>query len=169
MCRDAESATAGFSAQSGHVPTINGSRCQASLFESRTVQKVCPDVSPLLRSSSISLFHFYLETHHYALFKLVLYHPSHASPNMRSPAIVFSLMAVTALSPTFVVGTPLPPVHSDMSTTDHHRSNTNSPRGLGFLNEIFTRAESDDDSTPPPRTRPKVATIAGYTIGYAHT
>ncbi|KAI0095305.1 hypothetical protein BDY19DRAFT_902278 [Irpex rosettiformis] len=85
---------------------------------------------------------------------------------MRSPAIVFSLMAVSALSPTFVVGTPVP-VHTEVNTTDHHRTNSNSPRGLGFLNEIFARTEPDDapKTAHAAHTNPKVATIAGYTLG----
>ncbi|KAI0803087.1 hypothetical protein BC629DRAFT_1591179 [Irpex lacteus] len=84
---------------------------------------------------------------------------------MRSPAVVFSLLAVSALSPTFVVGTPLP-VHTEVATADHHRSASNSPRGLGFLNEVFARTEPDDGAQrSATHTKPKVATLAGYSLG----
>ncbi|GJE85966.1 hypothetical protein PsYK624_020460 [Phanerochaete sordida] len=79
---------------------------------------------------------------------------------MRSPAIVFSVVAVSALSPT-VLGSPLP-VHSNIpATLEHRRSNTVATRGLGFLNDIFARAEPPAAQT----SKPKVATVMGYTLG----
>ena len=86
---------------------------------------------------------------------------------MRSPAIVFSLVAVSALSPSLVLGSPLPG-HSDASAPiDRHRTNGPvSPRGLGFLNEVFARTESYNSPKPVSTSQPKVATIAGYTLGF---
>lgn len=81
---------------------------------------------------------------------------------MRSPAIVFSVVAVSALSPS-VLGSPLP-VHSTVpSTLEHRRSNTVTARGLGFLNDIFARA---DNPAAAQTSKPKVATVMGYTVGY---
>jgi hypothetical protein len=77
---------------------------------------------------------------------------------MRSPAIVFSVVAVSALSPS-VLGSPLPAGHSFAPTTvEHRRSTTMAARGLGFLNDIFPRAAAT--------SKPKVASIAGIDVGW---
>ncbi|KAI0706081.1 hypothetical protein BC835DRAFT_3447 [Cytidiella melzeri] len=84
---------------------------------------------------------------------------------MRSPSLVFSLIAVSALSPTFVVGSPLPTLTDSSSVADRHRTNSNpvAPRGLGF---VFARTEPKDVPRAAPTSKPKVATLAGYTLGY---
>ena len=80
---------------------------------------------------------------------------------MRSPAIVFSVVAVATLSPT-VLGSPLP-THSFVPTTvDHRRSTAIAARGLGFLNDIFPRTDA------APKPQPKVAEIMGLPIPYAY-
>ncbi|EKM60909.1 uncharacterized protein PHACADRAFT_24140 [Phanerochaete carnosa HHB-10118-sp] len=79
---------------------------------------------------------------------------------MRSPAIVFSVVAVSALSPS-VLGSPLPAHSSVPATLEHRRSSTMAARGLGFLNDVFARA----DTPAAPASKPKVATVMGYSIG----
>lgn len=80
---------------------------------------------------------------------------------MRSPAIVFSVVAVSALSPS-VLGSPLP-AHSNVpATIEHRRSNPVTARGLGFLDNIFARADVPPAAT---KSKPKVATVMGYTLG----
>lgn len=127
--------------------------------------------TPIVRLRSYSL----------SVSPLVLYLPSRAnnstlnlahqhSVNMRSPAVVFSLFAVSALSPSLVYGSPVPSsaAHS-VSQSDHHRaSSAMSARGLGFLNEVFARADFATGNTakPAPTSKPKVASIAGVDVGY---
>lgn len=86
---------------------------------------------------------------------------------MRSPAVIVSLMAVSALSPTFVLGSPLPPHADPQSLIERHKIGTPlEPRGLGFLSEVFVRTEPEGAARAAPTSKPKVATVAGYTIGF---
>lgn len=100
-----------------------------------------------------------------------LTHPtSTSSANMRSPAVVFSLFAVSALSPALVYASPVPSVAHRSTTSapnDHHRApSAVAARGLGFLNEVFARADSTHTPRPAPTSKPKVASIAGMDLGY---
>lgn len=89
--------------------------------------------------------------------------------NMRSPAVVFSLFAVSALSPSVVYGSPVPNGVTHGSS-DHHRApSAVAARGLGFLNEVFVRADSTHvahAAHPTYTSKPKVASIAGIDLGY---
>ena len=83
---------------------------------------------------------------------------------MRSPAIIFSLFAVSALSPSLVYGSPVPMVVSHAPISDHHRpSNAVAARGLGFLNEVFVRADAAADPDAPKK-KTTVASIAGVNV-----
>lgn len=89
--------------------------------------------------------------------------------NMRSPAVVFSLFAVSALSPSLVYGSPVPSTHTNAVVPNdvHHRASSVGARGLGFLNEVFARADSTNSGQHPAYTsKPKVASIAGVDLGY---
>ncbi len=98
------------------------------------------------------------------------YTDSTSAPNniMRSPALVVSLFAVSALSPS-VYGSPLPNgivPHANPVALDHHKaSNGVAVRGLGFLNEVFGRSSSTTTTRAAPTSKPKVATIANLPIG----
>ena len=87
---------------------------------------------------------------------------------MRSPALVFSLMAVSALSPTFVAASPLPATESPALVERHRLASDHpiAPRGLGFLTEVFARTEPDRVPKASPTSKPKVISVADYTIGY---
>ena len=57
------------------------------------------------------------------------------------------------------------------TANDHHRSSsTVSSRGLGFLNEVFVRADvekADPDASSAPKKKTTVASIAGVNVpGY---
>lgn len=88
---------------------------------------------------------------------------------MRSPAVVFSLFAVSALSPSVVYGSPVPNgVAHHNGSSDHHRApSAVAARGLGFLNEVFARADTTHTPRPTYTSKPKVASIAGVELGYA--
>lgn len=80
---------------------------------------------------------------------------------MRSPAVVFSLVAVTALSPSLALGSPMQTRPTHVSKLS---SNPVAARGLGFLHEVFAR---DEPPQPTPTSHPRLATVQGYKIGYA--
>ena len=87
---------------------------------------------------------------------------------MRSPAVVFSLFAVSALSPSIVYGSPVPSgVTHHTGGVDHHRApSAVAARGLGFLNEVFARGDSTHAAAHPTYTsKPKVMSIAGIDVG----
>ncbi|KAF7789883.1 hypothetical protein EIP86_000831 [Pleurotus ostreatoroseus] len=88
---------------------------------------------------------------------------------MRSPAIVFSLFAVSALSPSLVYGSPVPnglSQHVNPGASDHHRTSSGvAARGLGFLGEVFARSESTPTVRTAPTSKPKVASIANIPVG----
>lgn len=79
---------------------------------------------------------------------------------MRSPAIVLSVVAVTALSPT-ILASPLP-TPALLPALEHRRSDTLASRGLGFM-DIFARAETPKAA---PTSKPKVALVGGIPVGY---
>ena len=82
---------------------------------------------------------------------------------MRSPAVVFSVVAVSALSPT-ILGSPLPPSSSlQLSSPEYRRGDTLIARGLGFMSDIITRSEIPQAA---PVSKPKVAEVAGIPVGY---
>lgn len=86
---------------------------------------------------------------------------------MRSPAVVFSLAAVSALSPSLIFASPLPSRVNSASAVEHRRGSAPvAPRGLGFLNGVFTRSTTDDAPKPHYTSQPKIASVAGYTLGY---
>ncbi|THH02901.1 hypothetical protein EW026_g99 [Hermanssonia centrifuga] len=83
------------------------------------------------------------------------------------PAVVISLFAVSALSPSIVCASPVPSMthHSNTpASVDHHRAGNNiAPRGLGFLNEVFARADTADKAMPT--SKPKVLSLADFNVG----
>ncbi|KIP12634.1 hypothetical protein PHLGIDRAFT_124141 [Phlebiopsis gigantea 11061_1 CR5-6] len=80
---------------------------------------------------------------------------------MRSPAIVFSVVAASALSPA-ILGSPVPPHTALASAVEHRPSSAITSRGLGFLTDIFARA---DQPTAAHTSAPKVAMLAGIPVG----
>ena len=94
---------------------------------------------------------------------LSLFSTSSGLTTMRSPAIVLSVVAVSALSPT-ILGSPLPPHSAVASFVEHRRSDTGiAARGLGFLNDIFSRADTPKTASS---SRPKIASVANIPVGY---
>lgn len=137
------------------------------VFESRTVEKGERVVSRPLRLVSYndvySRRHSLFLSTLYHTFALSLFQPQATShtATMRSPAIVLSVVAVAALSPT-ILASPLP-TPALLPALEHRRSDTLASRGLGFM-DIFARAETPK---PAPTSKPKVAIVGGLPVGYA--